>query len=96
MRDVTLVDRKGQLQIMIVSKKNGKIYLRKAEGLRDWFEQILNNCSAIKFPLQRRKLETSTSLIENPHQHISNTLMIPLHRPLFGISSLTFAFNQQF
>ena len=88
MSEVSLMDKKGQLIITIVTKKCGKIYLRKPEGLRDWYEQILENVSAIKFPQHRRKLEYSTSLIENSqYQQTSKALIIPLHRPLMGISS---------
>eukprot|EP00091_Calanus_sinicus_P015270 TRINITY_DN3336_c0_g2_i1.p1 TRINITY_DN3336_c0_g2~~TRINITY_DN3336_c0_g2_i1.p1 ORF type:complete len:132 (+),score=24.91 TRINITY_DN3336_c0_g2_i1:358-753(+) len=61
---ISLVDRKGQLMIKIVTKKNGRLFLRKQEGLSDWFEQIVQNGSALKFQNCNRKLENSTSLIE--------------------------------
>eukprot|EP00092_Neocalanus_flemingeri_P029291 GFUD01031803.1.p1 GENE.GFUD01031803.1~~GFUD01031803.1.p1 ORF type:complete len:193 (-),score=44.20 GFUD01031803.1:35-613(-) len=87
MSDLSLMDKKGQLLIVIVTKKFGKIFLRKPKGLKDWYEQILENVSAIKFTNQRRKLQTSISLnIQDKHK--SKALMIPLHRPLMGISSL--------
>eukprot|EP00092_Neocalanus_flemingeri_P054509 GFUD01064205.1.p1 GENE.GFUD01064205.1~~GFUD01064205.1.p1 ORF type:complete len:220 (+),score=60.04 GFUD01064205.1:88-747(+) len=54
---VSLMDKKGQLVIVIVTKKFGKIFLRKPEGLKDWYEQILENVSAIKFPNQRKKFK---------------------------------------
>ena len=84
MSGISLVDRKGQLMIQIVTKKNARIYVRKQEGLSDWFEQIVENGSAIKFQNLRRKLENSTSLIENTSFIKSRQI------PFMGCSSLSY------
>ena len=81
---ISLVVRKGQLMIKIVTKNNGRISLRKQEGLSDWFEQIVENGSTIKFQNGRRKLENSISLIEN------TSFLKDRQMPLMGCSSLTY------
>ena len=91
MSGISLVDRKGQLMIKIVTKKNGRISLRKQEGLSDWFEQIVQNGSAIKFQNWRGKLENSTSLIENT----STIKPRQIKRPLMGRSSLSYDRTRQ-
>ena len=35
-----LVDKKGYLTLSITLAKDGKVLLRKPEGIRDWFEDI--------------------------------------------------------
>ena len=87
MSGISLVDRKGQLMIKIVTKKNGRISLRKQEGLSDWFQQIVQNGSAIKFQNWKGKLENSTSLTEN------TSFRQPRQRPLMVCSSLSYDRN---
>ena len=38
--EVELIDKKGYLTLSISLAKDGKILLRKPEGIRDWFEDI--------------------------------------------------------
>ena len=42
MEEVDLLDRRGYLVISITlsSRGEGKIYLRKTEGIRDWFNSL--------------------------------------------------------
>ena len=89
MSGISLVDRKGQLMIKIVAKTNVRISLRKQEGLSDWFEQIVENGSTIKFQNWKRKLEKSTSLIEN------TSFRKPIQMPLMGCSSLSYDMTRQ-
>jgi len=59
--EVNLVEKKGQLVIEIVTR-SGKTYLRKPEGVREWFEHILENREDTK---QERILQRSFSLMDN-------------------------------
>merc|ERR1719435_638988 len=59
--EVNLVEKKGQLVIEIVTK-SGKTYLRKPEGVREWFEHILENREDTK---QERILQRSFSFMDN-------------------------------
>jgi len=67
--EVNLVERKGQLVIEIVTK-NGKTCLRKPEGVREWFEKIVENNEDVRKNLLERKLIRSKSLVleRNSHQ----------------------------
>ena len=38
--EVELVDKKGYLTLCITLAKDGKVLLRKPEGIRDWFQDI--------------------------------------------------------
>merc|ERR1719273_2516561 len=42
---VELLDRRGYLTLSITVAKEGKMLLRKTEGIREWF-QILKSCAA--------------------------------------------------
>ena len=35
--DVELLDKRGYLTIAVNLPKDGRVYLRKTEGIRDWF-----------------------------------------------------------
>jgi len=59
--DMNLVEKRGQLVIEIVTR-SGRTCLRKPEGVREWFEQILENREHIQ---KERILQRSFSLIEN-------------------------------
>jgi len=67
--EVNLVERKGQLVIEIVTK-NGKTCLRKPEGVRQWFEKIVENNEEVRKNQLERKLIRSKSLVleRNSHQ----------------------------
>ena len=74
-----------------MTTKIGRIYLRKPEGLRDWFGQILENISAAKFTQQNRKLESSLSLVEKNHlEHSVAAVQIPNQRPVMCCRSLSY------
>ena len=38
--DVELLDKRGYLTICVTLVKDGKVYLRKTEGIREWFRGI--------------------------------------------------------
>ena len=38
--DVELLDKRGYLTICVTLVKEGKVYLRKTEGIREWFRTI--------------------------------------------------------
>ena len=38
--EVEVVDKKGYLTLCITLAKDGKVLLRKPEGIRDWFQDI--------------------------------------------------------
>merc|ERR1719431_913030 len=84
--ELTLVEKKGQLVIEIVTRK-GRLSLRKPEGVRDWFDQILENSEAIKCIHKERILERSTSMLEDT----VTSLKSPLGRPFMGCRSLNYA-----
>ena len=87
MSDVSITDKKGQLVIVISAKTHGKVYLRKPENLKEWYQQILDNVSANKFQHTKRKLHTSISLIQND-QHLQKSSNPTVHsRPHMGVSS---------
>merc|ERR1712215_523399 len=93
-KDVSLVEKKGQLLMRIVIENRGKVYLRKPEGLQDWYEQLRRNISAVNFANPGRNLRSCLSLVENtstkPKQDV---LMIPLARPHMGVSSLNWSIH---
>jgi len=88
--ELTLVEKKGQLVIEIVTRK-GRISLRKPEGVRDWFDQIVENSEAIKCIHKERILERSTSMLEDT----VTSLKSPLVRPFMGCRSLNYAAHKQ-
>jgi hypothetical protein len=40
LEDVELLDRRGYLVLCFTLQKEGKVYLRKTEGIRDWFNAL--------------------------------------------------------
>ena len=40
---IELLDKRGYLTICITLAREGKVYLRRADGIRDWFEAIRDN-----------------------------------------------------
>lgn len=46
--DVELLDKRGYLTICITLQKEGKVFLRRTEGIRDWFEAIKENLQESK------------------------------------------------
>merc|ERR1711862_732387 len=73
--DMNLVEKRGQLVIEIVTM-SGRTCLRKPEGVRDWFEQILENREHIQ---KARILQRSFSLIENTCHQDTVTLYKNCH-----------------
>merc|ERR1711936_1101115 len=87
-KDMSLVEKKGQLLMRIVIENHGKFYLRKPEGLQDWYEQLRRNISAVNFANPGRNLRSCLSLVENTStKHTHDVLLIPLTRPHMGVSS---------
>jgi len=80
--DMNLVEKRGQLVIEIVTR-SGRTCLRKPEGVRDWFEQILENREHIQ---KARILQRSFSLIENSCHQDTVTLYKNCH--VDAVSSL--------
>jgi len=69
--DMNLVEKKGQLVIEIVTR-SGRTYLRKPEGVREWFEQLKESREHIQ---KARILQRSFSLIESScHQDDQDTV----------------------
>merc|ERR1712183_268398 len=52
--DVIMVREKGQMLLSLEINKLKRILLRKEEGIRGWYEDILNNISALKAKNYRR------------------------------------------
>ena len=80
--DMNLVEKRGQLVIEIVTM-SGRTYLRKPEGVKEWFEHILENREHIQ---KARILQRSFSLIENNcHQNtVTRIIMwIQCHPSIF-------------
>ena len=56
--DVELLDKRGYLTICVSLVKDGKVYLRKTEGIREWFRAIrvrsgeINTCH--RFSLKKQ------------------------------------------
>jgi len=79
-----LINKKGQMMIKFLTKKQGTMYLRKAEGLKDWYDSIEENMENSKYPHLSRKLNSSISMIEG------RNLSDKYHRkPFMGVRSLT-------
>ena len=72
--DVMMIREKGQLIVCLEINKLKRIMLRKEEGIRGWYEDILNNIAALKAKNYRR----CVSIDHNNRPK----------RPLMGISSL--------
>ena len=43
MEAIELLDKRGYLTICINLQREGKVYLRRTEGIRDWYESIREN-----------------------------------------------------
>ena len=74
--DVVMIREKGQLIVSLEINKLKRIMLRKEEGIRGWFEDILDNIAALKAKNYRRC--HSVDIQSRPK------------RPLMGISSLRY------
>ena len=74
--DVVLIREKGQLIVCLEIRKLKRILLRKEEGIRGWYDDILNNIAALKAKNYRRCV--SIDVPSRPK------------RPLMGISSLRY------
>jgi len=80
--DMNLVEKRDQLVMEIVTM-SGRTYLRKPEGVKEWFEHILENREHIQ---KARILQRSFSLIENNcHQNtVTRIIMwIQCHPSIF-------------
>merc|ERR1712142_802393 len=73
-----LVERKGQLVIEIVTK-NGKTCLRKPEGVRQWFEKIVENNEDVRKNQLERKLIRSKSMVLERNSHQSTVISTRRH-----------------
>ena len=61
---VELLDKRGYLTICVHAKE-GKIYLRKTEGIRDWYNSIMENMNESK----SRKYKRTTSVFWERRQN---------------------------
>jgi len=85
---VKLLNQKGQLVLKLHTCKKSVAYLRKPEGLKDWYENILDNIQLLKMKtmesLMSRSLVTESHFKQKP---CSNPV---ISRPCMGVSSLTY------
>merc|ERR1711915_473013 len=90
--DVKLLNQKGQMVLKLQTCKKSVAYLRKPEGLKDWYENILDNIKLLKMKkresLMSRSLLTDSQFGQKP---CSNPV---ISRPCMGVSSL--AYKKQF
>lgn len=47
--DVELLDKRGYLTICVSLEKDGKVFLRKTEGIKEWYKQLA--VSILRFSL---------------------------------------------
>jgi hypothetical protein len=59
---IELLDKRGYLTICITLAREGKVYLRRADGIRDWYEAVRENMR------ERRRIVTTT-----PWQNLRKT-----------------------
>merc|ERR1711915_335135 len=86
--DVKLLNQKGQLVLKLQSSKKSVAHLRKPEGLKDWYENILDNIQLLK--MKKMESSMSRSLLADSHfgqKPCSNPV---ISRPCMGVSSLTY------
>ena len=74
--DVLMISEKGQLILCLEVNKLKKIILRKEEGIRSWYDDILANIASLKAKNYRRCFSVD-------HQSRPN-------RPLMGVGSLRY------
>merc|ERR1711915_97765 len=86
--DVELLNQKGQLllKLQFCSKKS-TVFLRKPEGLTDWYENILDNVQILKMKPMENSL--SRSLIADSDIK-KNPCSLRISQPNMGVSSLTY------
>ena len=67
---VELLDKRGYLTICI-NTKEGKIYLRKTEGIRDWYNSIMENMNESK----SRKYKRTSAIFADRRQNTDSSSM---------------------
>jgi len=60
-----LLDKKGYLTICISLQREGKVFLRRTEGIRDWYDAILENMEESK----RRKKNRASAIFADRSQN---------------------------
>ena len=73
----TLEDRRGYLTVALTSKKEGKMLLRKTEGIRDW-QKILAEKVHISKDRQERKQTTTDQFWTQKQNSDSNDIQTRL------------------
>merc|ERR1711915_974151 len=63
--DVKLMNQKGQMVLKLESSKKSVAHLRKPEGLKDWYENILDNIQLLK--MKEMESSMSRSLLTDSH-----------------------------
>merc|ERR1711915_246004 len=86
--DVKLMNQKGQMVLKLQSSKKSVAHLRKPEGLKDWYENILDNIHLLKM----KKMESSMyrSLVSDSQFEQKPCSSPAISRPCMGVSSLTY------
>jgi hypothetical protein len=59
---VELLDKRGYLTICITVLREGKVYLRNTEGIRDWYDAIRDNITKSKTRLDSSSFSLSLQI----------------------------------
>merc|ERR1711915_1101849 len=86
--DVKLMNQKGQMVLKLKTCKKSVAHLRKPEGLKDWYENILDNIQWLKM----KKMESSMfrSLVSDSQFEQKPCSNPVISQPCMGVSSLTY------
>ena len=82
---VSLLDKRGYLTICISQLREGRIYLRKQEGIRDWFNIVQVNMSVF-YPqhiYNSAKKISTMQVFEYEKSHSIKLNMPPCHKTHF-------------
>ena len=73
--DVELLDKRGYLTICVTLVKDGKVYLRKTEGIREWFRTIRvrteKSTLDVSAPNQLSKIKAVKDVVERTRISVS-------------------------
>jgi len=86
--DVKLMNQKGQMVLKLQTCKKSVAHLRKPEGLKDWYENILDNIQLLK--MKKMESSMSRSLVSDSQFEQKPCSNPVISRPCMGVSSLTY------
>merc|ERR1711915_442663 len=86
--DVKLINQKGQMVLKLQTCKKSVAHLRKPEGLKDWYKNILDNIQLLK--MKKMESSMSRSLLTDSQFEQKPYSKSVISQPCMGVSSLTY------